>query len=84
MNKHRKPLSSAELTEIRIRSDSPDIRALLWEIHRMRKVAGKADQLDRSLGPRVGALGLVRAELRALLDEEPCILEIPRIDLSAR
>ena len=84
MGKHRKPLSSAELTEIRIRSDSPDIRALLWEIHRMRQIASRADQLDRSLGPPVGALGLIRAELRVLLDSEPCIVEMPRIDLSTR
>ena len=84
MGQHRKPLSSAELTEIRIRSDSADVRALLWEIRRMRQIATRADQLDRSLGPRVGALGLIRAELRILLDDEPCIVEMPRIDLSTR
>jgi len=84
MGQHRKPLSSAELTEIRIRSDSPDVRALLWEIRRMRQIASRADQLDRSLGPRVGDLGLIRAELRVLLDDEPCIVEMPRIDLGTR
>lgn len=84
MGQHRKPLSSAELTEIRIRSDSADVRALLWEIRRMRQIATRSDQLDRSLGPRVGALGLIRAELRVLLDDEPCIVEMPRIDLSTR
>lgn len=84
MSGFRKPLSTAELKEIRTRSDSPDMRAVLWEIRRLRRIASRADQLERSLPPSSGALGMIRDLLRAELDQEPSIAEMPRIDLSAK
>lgn len=84
MSGFRKPLSTAELKEIQTRSDSPDMRAVLWEIRRLRRIASRADQLERSLPRSSGALGMIRDLLRAELDQEPSITEMPRLDLSAK
>ena len=77
MSNVRKPLSTVELVEIRLRSDSPDMRAVLWEIRRLREIAATADELERSLGPRVDMSGLIRASLRVQLDDEPCTVSMP-------
>lgn len=74
MSKFRAPLSIAQLKEIQERSDSPDMRAVLWEVRRLRAIASTADELDRSLGPRVGMAGLIRAALRVQLDDQPCFV----------
>ncbi|WP_319991226.1 hypothetical protein [Janthinobacterium sp. GMG2] len=74
MSKFRAPLSIEQLKEIRKRSDSPDMRAVLWEVRRLREIAAMADELDRSLGPREGKLGLIRAALRVQLDGQPCFV----------
>ena len=84
MSNFRKPLTTVELVEIRLRSDSPDMRAVLWEIRRLRRIVSKADQLERSLGPTGGAIGMIRDVLRAELDPEPSIAELIRIDLNSR
>ncbi len=84
MSNSRKPLTTVELVEIRLRSDSPDMRAVLREIMRLRAIASRADQLERSLGPTGGAVGMIREALRAELDEEPSIAELVRLDLNAR
>lgn len=80
MSKLRPPLSIEQLATIRARSDSADMRAVLWEVRRLREIAEKADQLDRILGPRVGMSGLIRAALRVQLDGEPCIVEMAQIE----
>ena len=74
MSKFRKPLSIEQLKEIQERSDSPDMRAVLWEVRRLREIAATADELERSLGPRVGMSGLIRASLRVQLDGQPCFV----------
>ena len=84
MSNSRKPLTTVELVEIRLRSDSPDMRAVLWKIRRLRRIVSRADQLERSLGPIGGAVGMIRDILRAELDEEPSIAEFIRIDLNSR
>lgn len=84
MSASRKPLTTVDLAAIRERSDSPDMRAVLWEIRRLRRIISRADQLERSLPASSGALGMIRDLLRAELDEEPSIAEMPRIDLSAK
>ena len=84
MSNSRKPLTTVEVVEIRLRSDSPDMRAVLWEIRRLRRIVSRADQLERSLGPIGGAVGMIRDILRAELDEEPSIAELIRIDLNSR
>ena len=76
MSKFRKPLTTVDLVEIRLRSDSPDMRAELREIRRLRAIVSRADQLERSLGPTDDAVGTIRDILRAGLDEEPSIAEL--------
>ena len=74
MSKFRKSLSIEQLKEIQARNDSADVRALLWEVRRLREIAETADELERSLGPRVGMSGLIRASLRVQLDGQPCFV----------
>lgn len=74
MGRYRSPLSIEQLKEIQDRNDSADVIALLWEVRRLREIAATADELDRSLGPRVGMSGLIRASLRVQLDGEPCFV----------
>lgn len=84
MSNPRKPLTTVELVEIRLRSDSPDMRAVLREIMRLRAIVSKADQLERSLGSTDEAVEMIRDVLRAELDEEPSIAELLWTDLSAQ
>lgn len=63
-----------QLKEIQERSDLSDMRAVLWEVRRLREMAATADELERSLGPRVGPPGLIRASLRVQLDGQPCFV----------
>jgi hypothetical protein len=74
MSKIRAPLSIEQLKEIQGRNDAADVRALLWEVRRLREIAEAADNLDQSLGPLVGMTGLIRAGLRVQLDGEACFV----------
>lgn len=76
MSKFRAPLSIEQLKDIRERSDSPDMRAVLWEVRRLLEIASTADELDRNLGPRVGMSGLIRASLRVQLDGGACVVQM--------
>lgn len=78
MGRFRPPLSLEQLKEIRVRSDSADMRLVLWEVRRLQDIASTADQLDRSLGPRIGLPGLIRASLRVQLDGQPCNVAMPQ------
>ncbi|WP_312435374.1 hypothetical protein [Janthinobacterium sp.] len=69
-------MTTVELVEIRLRSDSPDMLAVLREIRRLRAIVSRADQLERSLGPTDDAVETIRDILRAGLDEEPSIAEL--------
>ena len=82
MSNFRKPLTTVELVEIRLRSDSPDMLAVLREIMRLRAIVSKADQLERSLGSTDGEVEMIRDILRADLDEEPSIAELEWNDRS--
>ena len=75
----RPKLTRADLQAIRERSDSPDVRTLLWEIKRLRGLVLRADQLTRVLGNIGGAQGMVLDGLRAELEGEPCVAEFPRL-----
>lgn len=77
MSRYRSPLSIEQLKEIQKRSDSPDMRAVLWEVRRLREIVATADELERSLGPCVDMSGLIRASLRVQLDGEPCTVSMP-------
>jgi hypothetical protein len=75
----RPKLTRSDLHEIGQRSNSPDVRALLWEIHRLRGLVLRADQLQQMLGEMGGAQGLVLDSLRGELEGEPCVAEFPRL-----
>ena len=77
MSRVRAPLSLEQLKAIQGRNDSADVLALLWEVRRLREIAAAADELERSLGPRIGMSGLTRASLRVQLDGEPCAVSMP-------
>lgn len=76
----RPKLTKSDLHSIGQRSNSPDVRALLWEIHRLRGIALRADQLIKTLGPMGCAQGMMADSLRAELEGEPCVAEFPRLD----
>ena len=84
MSNFIKPLTTVELVEIRLRSDSPDMRAVLREIMRLRAIVSKADQLERSLGSTDDEVEMIRDVLRAELDEEPSIAELAWNDINVR
>lgn len=76
----RPKLTRSDLREIGQRNKSPEVKALLWEIHRLRSIILRADQLQRALGPMGGAQGMMLDSLRAELEGEPCVDEFPRLD----
>ena len=81
VEKHlERKLSAVQLREIRERSDSPDVRLLLWEIRRLRALVIRANQLVRCLDSGAGAL-LVRDVLGRELEGEPCLEEQLRVKL---
>jgi hypothetical protein len=78
------PLTKAQLQEIQSRSpDSPDVRALLWEVARLRSIILYADQLQRMLATLPGQQGAILDTLREKLRDEPCVKEFPRLPPSA-
>jgi hypothetical protein len=76
----RPKLTRADLQAIRERSDSPDVRTLLWEIKRLRGLVLRADQLTRVLDNLGGSKGMILDGLRAELEGEPCVAEFPRLE----
>ena len=84
MRNSQTPLTTVELVEIRLRNDSPDMRAVLREIMRLRAIVSKADQLERSLGSTDDEVEMIRDVLRAELDEEPSIAELAWNDINVR
>lgn len=76
----REPISTEQLRMIQDRNlDSSDVRALLWEIKRMRATLLYADQLQRMLTTLPGPQNAILATLREKLKEEPCVKEFPRL-----
>jgi hypothetical protein len=73
-------LTKADLQAIQDRGrDQPDIRALLWEVARMRSLLLYADQLQRMLGTLPGQQGDLLDSFRKMLADEPCVKEFPRL-----
>jgi len=74
------PLTKETLIEIQARNlHSADVRALLWEVKRMRALVLYADQLQRMLGTLPGPQGAILDTLREKLKDEPCVHEFPRL-----
>lgn len=70
----KRALTKAELTAIQERSaDSPDVRALLWEVARLRALALRTHDYFRQGS---SSTALVMAEsLRTMLEDEPVVYE---------
>ncbi|MBD8531502.1 MULTISPECIES: hypothetical protein [unclassified Massilia] len=80
----KEPLPKATLQEIQDRNpDSPDVRALLWEVARLRSLVLYADQLQRMLTTLPGPQGAILDTLREKLNNEPCVREFPRLPPNA-
>jgi hypothetical protein len=78
------PLNRDSLREIQDRNpESADVRALLWEIKRMRATLLYADQLQRMLTTLPGPQGAILDTLREKLKDEPCVTEFPRLPPTA-
>lgn len=74
------PLTTDNLRAIQARNlDSADVRALLWEIKRMRATLLYADQLQRMLTTLPGPQSAILDTLRERLKDEPCVKEFPRL-----
>lgn len=68
------PLTRERLHEIGVIKDPRDIIELLWEIKRLRALALKIDQVQRSITAS-GGMVLLLESLRDDLRNEPCVLE---------
>lgn len=81
-NRHKPPLTKAELQDIQQRrKGDQDVYRLLWEIHRLRSIVLRADQLQRSVDSLGGGAGMILKLLRDELKGEPCVLEFPRLEI---
>lgn len=75
----RQPLSIDDLRTIQDRnSDSPDVRALLWEVRRLRATVLRSHDYVR-LDPGSSTAKMVVDGLRRTLDVEPVVLEQPKL-----
>lgn len=78
------PLTKETLIAIQDRNpESADVRALLWEVKRLRATLLYADQLQRMLSTLPGPQGSILETLREKLKDEPCVNEFPRLPPSA-
>jgi len=78
------PLTRDDLIGIQERNpESADVRALLWEVKRLRAFALYVDQLQRIVGTLPGQQGDVLESIRKQLEDEPCVKEFPRLPPSA-
>lgn len=74
------PLTQDDLRAIQDRStESPDTRALLWEIKRLRALVLYMDQLQRMVGTLPGQQGDLLESIRKTLVDEPCVKEFPKL-----
>lgn len=69
-------LTAAELRSVYERNPCPEVRQLLWEIHRLRLLVLRAHQLQDTMGrAQPPATQLIVDILRRELEGEPCIEE---------
>jgi hypothetical protein len=74
------PLTQDDLRAIQDRNPgSPDTRALLWEIKRLRALVLYMDQLQRMVGTLPGQQGDLLESIRKMLVDEPCVKEFPTL-----
>lgn len=74
------PLGKNELRDIQDRNpDSADVRALLWEVKRLRALVLRSHDYFRQTATSTTAIMLADA-MRRDLAEEPVVVEQPRLD----
>jgi len=72
------PLTRVDLVAIQERNlDSPDVRALLWEVKRLRALALRTHDLLRQGSSSTGAM--IANSLRTTLEDEPAVKEQPQL-----
>lgn len=67
------PMTREQLRDIGLRKDPADIVPLLWEIHRLRALVLRGDQLQKGMGE--GSMNIILTVFRQELEGEPCIAE---------
>lgn len=76
----KKPLTRADLEAIQARNlDSEDMKAVLWEVARLRSLVLYADQLQCMLGTLPGQQGDLLQSIQKMLADEPCVKEFPKL-----
>jgi hypothetical protein len=74
----KEPLTRAQLLAIQERGKSdPDVRALLWEVFRLRALALRTHDYVRQ-APTSSTGHMLAERLQAELDEEPVVKEQPK------
>lgn len=74
------PLGKDELRDIQDRNpDSPDVRALLWEVKRLRALVLRSHDYFRQTASSSTAIMLAEA-MRRDLNAEPVVLEQPKLE----
>lgn len=68
-------LTATRLRSLYLESPTPAVRELLWEIHRLRLLLLRADQLQRSMGVCGPETSFILEIFRRELAGEPCIDE---------
>lgn len=76
----RDPLTKADLIALQERNPTPDARAMLWEIRRLRGLVLRSHDLVRLLEDRGGPAGVMIAGLKEALKDEPCVEEQARLE----
>jgi hypothetical protein len=71
----RPPLTKADLIAIRDRNKEPDVRALLWEIRRLRALVLRTSDMARLMDSTGGPAGILLESMRMTLKDEPIVLE---------
>jgi hypothetical protein len=77
--RHRAPLTAQRLAAIYDENPSPAVLELLWEIHRLRAVISRADQVRKFMGPN-GTYTVPEPVWECFnrdLDAEPCLKDPP-------
>lgn len=80
----KKPLTRSDLEDLKARNlDSPDMKAALWKVTRLRSPVLLTDRLQRILGTLPGQQGDLLEMIRTKLAEKPCVNEFPQLPADA-
>lgn len=79
MPEYREPLTDAQMRALWERNPSPEVRALLWEVFRLRGIALRAHQVSVMIGDQPDTFGptftRVLSILREQLSKDPAIIQ---------